>query len=99
MTDLIVDANSLYARSWYATNRPGAKIDAYGCLVATLQMSIMCLNPRRVGEKIDRTLFCWDAGQKKAKERREQAIRYWKYHVWPHIKKGRSAWSPFGLPG
>lgn len=37
--------------------------------------------------------------QKKAKERREEAIRYWKHHVWPHIKKGRSAWSPLGLPG
>ena len=37
--------------------------------------------------------------QKKAKERREEAIRYWKRHVWPHIKKSRSAWSPLGLPG
>jgi len=37
--------------------------------------------------------------QKKARERREAAIRYWKQHVWPHIKKGRSAWSPLGLPG
>jgi len=37
--------------------------------------------------------------QKRAKERREQAIRYWKQHVWPHIKKGQSAWSPLGLPG
>lgn len=37
--------------------------------------------------------------QKRARERREQAIRYWKHHVWPHIKKGRSAWSPLGLPG
>ena len=37
--------------------------------------------------------------QKRAKERREEAIRYWKYRVWPHIKKGRSAWSPLGIPG
>lgn len=36
---------------------------------------------------------------KQARERREAEIRYWKHHVWPHIKKGRSAWSPFGLPG
>lgn len=36
---------------------------------------------------------------KRAKERREAEIRYWKRHVWPHIKKGRKAWSPFGLPG
>jgi len=37
--------------------------------------------------------------QKRARERREQAIRYWKRHVWPHIKKGQSAPSPLGLPG
>lgn len=36
---------------------------------------------------------------KRAKERREAEIRYWKQQVWPHIKKGRRAWSPFGLPG
>ncbi len=35
----------------------------------------------------------------KARERNEQAIRYWKRHVWPHIKKGRTAWGPFGVPG
>lgn len=37
--------------------------------------------------------------QKRARERREAAIRYWKRHVWPHIKKGRKAWSPLGVPG
>jgi len=36
---------------------------------------------------------------KRAKERREEAIRYWKRSVWPHIKKGRRAWSPFGFHG
>ena len=35
---------------------------------------------------------------KRARERNEQAIRYWKHHVWPRIKKNRSTWSPFGLP-
>ncbi|MCX6141838.1 MAG: winged helix-turn-helix domain-containing protein [Ignavibacteriales bacterium] len=35
---------------------------------------------------------------KRARERNEQAIRYWKRHVWPRIKKNRSTWSPFGLP-
>jgi transposase len=35
---------------------------------------------------------------KKARERREAEIRYWKQHVWPHIKKGRAAWGPLGLP-
>ena len=36
---------------------------------------------------------------KQAKERRAAEIRYWKQRVWPNIKKGRSAWSPLGLPG
>ena len=35
---------------------------------------------------------------KRARERNEQAIRYWKGHVWPRIKKNRSTWSPLGLP-
>ncbi len=35
---------------------------------------------------------------KKARERREAEIRYWKQHVWPHIKKGRSALGPLGFP-
>jgi transposase len=32
------------------------------------------------------------------RERNEKAIRYWKQHVWPRIKKNRSTWSPLGLP-
>lgn len=35
----------------------------------------------------------------RARERREEAIRYWKRHTWPHIKKGHSARRPLGLPG
>lgn len=70
-TDLIVDANSIYARSWYGCNQ-----QAYGTVIGTLQMAIMCFNPNRVGEKIDRAVFCWDAGQKKAKEREERPPAY-----------------------
>jgi transposase len=33
------------------------------------------------------------------RERNEKAIRYWKQHVWPRIKKNRRAWSPLGIPG
>jgi transposase len=36
--------------------------------------------------------------QKRARERNEAEIAYWKRYVWPHIKKGRSAWGPSGLP-
>lgn len=36
--------------------------------------------------------------QKRARERNEAEIAYWKRYVWPHIKKGRRAWGPSGLP-
>ena len=35
---------------------------------------------------------------KRDRERNEKAIRYWKQHVWPRIKKNRITWSPLGLP-
>jgi len=35
--------------------------------------------------------------QKRARERNEAEIAYWKRHVWPHIKKGQRAWGPSGL--
>ena len=78
MTDLVVDANSISARSWYGCNQ-----QPYGTVIGTLQMAIMCFNPNRVGEKIDRAVFCWDGGQKKAKEREErpQAYEDTKEHV------------------
>jgi len=35
---------------------------------------------------------------KRDRERNEKAIRYWKQHVWPRLKKNRRTWSPLGLP-
>lgn len=71
MTDLIVDANSLYARAWYAT-----KEDAYETIRASVNSVLSLINPERIGEPVDRTLFCWDGGQKKAKERQERPPEY-----------------------
>lgn len=34
----------------------------------------------------------------RARERDEAAIAHGKRYRWPHIKKGRTAWSPSGLP-
>jgi 5'-3' exonuclease len=39
-------------------------------------MALILVNPDRVGEQVDRTLFCWDGGQKKAKERSERPPEY-----------------------
>lgn len=71
MTDLIVDANGLYARAWYA-----CKEDAYETVRASVNAALSLINTERVGERVDRTLFCWDGGQKKAKERAERPPEY-----------------------
>lgn len=71
MTDLIVDANSVYARAWYA-----AKEDPIQTVIASLNVAMMIFNPDRIGERIDRSLFCWDGGQKKAKERAVRPAEY-----------------------
>ena len=36
--------------------------------------------------------------QKRARERKEKAIRHWKRYTWPHIKKGQTAQGPSRLP-
>lgn len=71
MTDLIVDANGLYARAWYAT-----KEDAYETVRASVNAALGLINPEKIGEPVDRVLFCWDGGQKKAKERQERPPEY-----------------------
>lgn len=71
MTDLIVDANSLYARAWYATGQ-----DAYETVRASVNAVLCLVNPERIGEPVDRTMFCWDGGQKRAKERAERPPEY-----------------------
>ncbi len=59
-TDLIIDGNSLYARAWYATCRDFIDINAV--LRSALQTVFSLINKDvdRIGERIDRTLFCWD---------------------------------------
>jgi 5'-3' exonuclease len=60
MTDLIIDGNSLYARAWYATAKDF--IDANTVLRSALQTVFSLINKDvdRIGERIDRVLFCWD---------------------------------------
>ena len=71
MTDLICDSNSLYARAWYA-----CKGDPYETVKATINSALTLVSPERVGDRVSRTMFCWDAGQKKAKERAERPAEY-----------------------
>lgn len=71
MTDLIVDANSVYARAWYAAKEnPDKAVDA------AVNVVMMLFNPERIGEKVDRSMFCWDGGQKKDKGREARPESY-----------------------
>jgi 5'-3' exonuclease len=71
MTDLIVDANSVYARAWYAS-----KEDPSQTVIAALNVAMMLFNPERLGEHVSRSLFCWDGGQKKDKQRAARPAEY-----------------------
>ena len=76
MNNLVVDANSLYARSWYAAQRisPDPK-EAIRLAVNTI---ILLLNPdtNKIGCMFDRSLFAWDSQQNKAKQRDEKPPEY-----------------------
>jgi len=71
MTDLLVDANSLYARGWYA-----ARQDPVAALQHVLNLAIMLFNTNRMNEPINRALFAWDGGQKRDKGRAERPAAY-----------------------
>lgn len=71
MTDLLVDANSLYARAWYAANQEPSE-----AIHHVLNLSIMLFNIHRAGEHVDRVLFAWDGGQKQDKGRAERPPEY-----------------------
>ena len=38
--------------------------------------------------------WSWQKPERRARQRNEAAIDYWKAHTWPHIKKRRATWGP-----
>jgi 5'-3' exonuclease len=81
--DLIVDGNSLFARSWYAVMRP----DCTGQLINSTDeairaglvslISILNIHNDKIGEKVDRALFCWDGETRKNdKDRKPKPPEY-----------------------
>ncbi len=42
--------------------------------------------------------WSWQKPERRATQRDEVAIEYWKKHTWPHIKKRRPAWAPSRVP-
>jgi 5'-3' exonuclease len=69
MTDLVFDANSLYARSWFAAQRNNP--DPREALRLAINSVLLLLNPgtNKIGLTFDRILFAWDGQQNKAKNR------------------------------
>ena len=77
MTDLVFDANSLYARSWFAAQR--ISHDPREALRLAINTILLLLNPdtNKIGGSIfDRTLFAWDSNQNAAKNRDEKPPEY-----------------------
>lgn len=76
MIDLVFDANSLYARSWFAAQRVSA--DPKEALRLAINSILLLLNPdtNKIGTIVNRTLFAWDCQQNKSKHREEKPPEY-----------------------
>ena len=78
MTDFICDANSLFARSWYAAQK-NISNDPAEALSLMLRTITLLLNPNdfsKLGVQFDRTLFAWDGRQNPLKNRDEKPSEY-----------------------
>lgn len=77
MVDLLVDGNSLYARSWYAimAKPDGSPQDAIRASICTV-LSLLNVNTDKLGERVDRILFAWDGKDKRDKGRAEKPKQY-----------------------
>lgn len=76
MNDLVFDANSLYARSWFAAQR--INTDPREALRLALNTVMLLLDPHtnKIGSIFDRTLFAWDNQQKQEKQREPKPAIY-----------------------
>jgi 5'-3' exonuclease len=80
MTDLIVDGNSLYARSWFAATRiPGN--NPVQSVRLGLQTLIFLLNPERnrLGTGFNRMLIGWDGQPHEEKQREPKPPEYYEF--------------------
>ena len=76
MTDMLVDGNSMYARSWFAAQRVSADpAEAASFMLRTL---LLLLNPliNKIGVPFDRLFFGWDGQQNPLKHRDEKPPEY-----------------------
>lgn len=92
-TDVIYDANSLYARGWHAAQaQPDIHLDdsegrPIGAILAGLKvvLSLMDDDSNRLPERVDRMLFCWDGKSKTDKGREPKPSAY--YEEMDHFKE------------
>ncbi len=77
MTDLIFDANSVFARSYFACGEAAAT--GMGAVRASLITVLSLIDKRgnRIGEHINRTLFCWDGENRRDKKREPKPQGYY----------------------
>lgn len=85
LIDLVFDANSLYARSWFAAVRenPHPKnqlipADLKGPLRLALNtiMLLLIADTNKIGTNVDRMLFAWDSRQNPSKHREAKPPEY-----------------------
>lgn len=79
MTDLIVDANSLYARSWYAAQKIGPEPEQTLRLAAVTILNLINPLQNQLSTTFDRTLFCWDCGSHESKHREPKPPEYYDF--------------------
>ena len=65
MTDLIIDGNSLFARSYFAAAKAGRDPVQFA-----LRSAVSLLKQTHVLGRVDRALICWDGDQPKTEKKR-----------------------------
>jgi 5'-3' exonuclease len=77
MVDLIIDSNSLFARSWYAimSKADGSPQDVLRASICTI-LSLLNVNNDKLGDRVDRILFAWDGANKRDKGRAAKPVQY-----------------------
>lgn len=77
MLDLVVDGNSIYARSWYAAQTINPNGGETLRLAAVTIMNLLHPDRNQIGSRFDRTLFCWDAQVNESKNREPKPQEYY----------------------
>jgi 5'-3' exonuclease len=76
MTDLIVDGNSLYARSWYAAQKTGPNPEQALRYAAVTILNLLNPVQSQISTTFSRTLFCWDSQANTRKHREPKPLAY-----------------------